>query len=424
MRQTHKPIIGLAALLVLLLAGALLIKAAATDPPSPPGSPGSPNADPEQREGSDIPPPSSFRTSSISNHNSAISPPTLPHRTIRGVNYAHLHRAGLGYGSDASKRELTNLQILGVNWIALTPFGYQRSVNQDHVAGFDPDKPLEEFTSPNNNPNLSRPGEDPTLTDRNLADQVAAAHALGVKVLIKPHIWSSDFWRSDDWHGTINQTSPQAHERWRKSYLRFILHYAKLAQDTNADALCIGTELLSMTTRYPEDWRTLIREVRKVYSGKLTYAAHWDKEFQAITFWDQLDAIGISAYFPLDVPDDATVDQLVAAWLPHKQRIEQTQALYKKPIVFLEVGYRPATGTYRGPWLDSGGELDPMIQSRAYEALFRTYAEEPWWHGLFIWKVFTDPNRSEHHGKGPGSPGYSFRNRPAEQVIKQWFHKP
>ncbi len=358
---------------------------------------------------------------SLTAEGSPASRTTLNGRAIRGVNYAHIHRAGLGYGSDASKRELTNLQGLGVDWVALTPFGYQHSAKQDHVTGFDPDKPLKDFVTTKTSPNQPRSGRDSTLTDKHLAEQVATAHALGVKVLIKPHIWSRDFWHGDDWHGTIDQTTPQDHERWRRSYLRFILHYAQLAQDTHADALCVGTELLSQTTRHPDDWRILIREVKKIYNGKLTYAAHWDQEFNAITFWDDLDAIGISAYFPLDAPDDATVDQLVEAWGPHKEKITRVHERHNKPVVFLEIGYRPATGTYRGPWLDRGGTADPMIQARAYEALFQTYADETWWHGLFIWKVFTDAQSHDRHGEGPG---YSFRNRPAERVIQQWFTKP
>jgi len=335
----------------------------------------------------------------------------------------------MGYGSDASKRELAHLQKLGVDWVALTPFGYQRSVDQDRIAGFDPDQPLPTFSpvgddrpaQDNRTPHPSHPGQDPSLTDQQLTEQIDAAHKLGVKALIKPHIWSREFWQGKAWHGSIDQKSPQDHERWRRSYLRFILHYADLARDTNADALCIGTELVSQTTRHPEDWPTLIREVKKVYPGKLTYAAHWDKEFQTVNFWDQLDAIGISAYFPLDAPDNASVDQLVQAWRPYKQMIRAVQARYGKPVVFLEIGYRPVTGAYRSPWLDTGGKTDPMIQARAYQALFQAYADEPWWHGLFIWKVFTDAERGDHHRNAPG---FSFRNHPAERVIQQWFRKP
>ncbi|MEZ6191460.1 MAG: hypothetical protein R3C45_09250 [Phycisphaerales bacterium] len=355
-------------------------------------------------------------------------PPTqLRETAVRGVNYAHIHRGGRGYGSETSREELKNLSGLGVDWIALTPFGYQQSIDEDQIAGFDPDTPVEQFLNPPP-PGASgeeagetyegRRGRDQSMTDRHLAEQVAAAHDMGVKVMLKPHIWSRDFWRNEQWHGTVDQTTPETHERWRRSYLRFMLHYAALARDTQADALCLGTELIQQTTKYPEDWRTLIEEARKIYPGKLTYAAHWQTEYKTIDFWDELDAIGVSAYFPLDVPDDASVDQLVAAWSPYKQQLADVHARFGKPVVFLELGYRPATGAYREPWVASGGLPDPMIQSRAYEAVFRAFADEPWWHGLFIWKAFTDSERNEESRDGMG---FSFRHQPAEQVVRQWF---
>ncbi len=354
-----------------------------------------------------------------------VNQTALPAHAVRGVNYAHIHRDGRGYGSEASETELANLRGLGVDWIALTPFGYQHSADQDQIAGFDPDEPLEHFLAPPTpgvattpGSNMPQRGRDRTLTDRHLADQIASAHDMNVKVMIKPHIWSRAFWQGDDWHGSIDQPTPEAHDRWQRSYKRFILHYARLARDTGADALCLGTELVMQTTQHPDEWREIIREARKIYPGKLTYAAHWEIEYQAIEFWDELDAIGISAYFPLDVPDDASVDQLVDAWQPHKDEIKGVHARFGKPVVFLELGYRPATGAYREPWLSDGGLAAPMIQARAYDAAFRAFTNEPWWHGVFIWKTFTDGRRDEGHGD---SAGFGFRSRPAEQVIERWF---
>jgi hypothetical protein len=355
---------------------------------------------------------------------SAGSPTGLSAKAVRGVNYAHIHRGGRGYGSETSREELANLRGLGVDWIALTPFGYQQSSDADRIAGFEPDAPIEQFLNPSQITGSSeadgdlRRGRDRSMTDQHLADQVAAAHEMNVRVMLKPHIWSRDFWREGKWHGSIAQPTPEAHKSWRQSYRRFILHYARLAQDTNMDALCLGTELIQQTTKHPQDWRALIREVRGVYHGKLTYAAHWETEYKAIDFWDELDAIGISAYFPLPVGDDASVDELVQAWSPYKRDLAAAYARYGKPVVFLELGYRPATGAYREPWLHAGGAPDPMIQARAYDAVFRAFADEPWWHGLFIWKAFTDSARNEESRE---STGFSFRHRPAEDVIRKWF---
>ena len=76
-----------------------------------------------------------------------------------------------------------------------------------------------------------------------------------------------------------------------------------------------------ITDQYTLEWRQLIHDVRQVYDGPVTYAAHWDKEFSRIAFWDALDVIGINAYFPLDAPENATLQQLVAAWQPNRRRI-------------------------------------------------------------------------------------------------------
>jgi hypothetical protein len=43
---------------------------------------------------------------------------------------------------------------------------------------------------------------------------------------------------------------------------------------------------------------TIDCEIRKIYTGKLTYAANWD-DFDKVPFWKELDYIGIDAYFPL-----------------------------------------------------------------------------------------------------------------------------
>ncbi|MEM6723389.1 MAG: hypothetical protein AAF598_05080, partial [Bacteroidota bacterium] len=45
-------------------------------------------------------------------------------------------------------------------------------------------------------------------------------------------------------------------------------------------------------------WRTIIRSARQHYTGELTLAANFDN-YREISFWDELDFIGINAYFPL-----------------------------------------------------------------------------------------------------------------------------
>ncbi len=337
----------------------------------------------------------------------APAPPTTqPAKRQFGVNHAHVHRGGRGYGSAVSAKELAHLKTLGVTDVALTPFGYQRTATTASLAGYDP---ATGYTP-----------RDRSMTDEHLRSEIRHAHELGLGVTFKPHIWSNDFWRgTNEWHGTVRQNSAADHATWWASYRAMTLHYARLCAEEKVARFCVGTELVTMTTTYPAEWRQLIADVRKVYGGHVTYAAHWDKEVEQIAFWDALDSIGVTAYYPLRAPVGAGVDELVDRWQPHVNKLETLHRKHRKPVVFLEAGYRPVADTHVEPWKHSGGEYDTGAQSRAYEAMFRAFEGKPWWGGVYIWKTFTDPARGERRGE---SSGFVFRNKPAERVIKRHFN--
>ena len=53
----------------------------------------------------------------------------------KGVNHAHVHRRGYGYGSAPSAREHDWLTSIGGNAIAITPFGFQRGAKSNELVG-------------------------------------------------------------------------------------------------------------------------------------------------------------------------------------------------------------------------------------------------------------------------------------------------
>jgi hypothetical protein len=57
----------------------------------------------------------------------------------------------------------------------------------------------------------------------------------------------------------------------------------------------------------------LIKKVRAVYSGKLTYAENWDC-IDKVLFWDQLDYIGVDAYFPISKKKKQKMKEIRAGW--------------------------------------------------------------------------------------------------------------
>ncbi|MBL4889536.1 MAG: hypothetical protein JKX97_05900, partial [Candidatus Lindowbacteria bacterium] len=247
---------------------------------------------------------------------------------MTGVNYAHIHRGNSGYGSTKSLDQKRRLINANVNWIAITPFAYQKTVLSPDIA-FNNDR---------------------SMTDANVIKEIEDAHELGMKVAIKPHVWSSDFWSGDEWHGTIRQTSSQDHKKWWKGYRNYVLHFAHLAADYDVELYIIGTELVEMTRLYPDEWRALIRDIRKFYKGQLSYAAHWNNEPHQIKFWDDLDFIGVGVYFPMNLPDGATTKELIQAWTPYRNAMSDFSKKHGKDIAFLEVGYRRADGVWRSPW--------------------------------------------------------------------------
>ncbi len=286
------------------------------------------------------------------------------------------------YGSPASAAALKKVREHGVNWIAITPFGFQRSEPSVRMGGYEDDASLRGAT--------------------------IQAHALGMKVMLKPHIWARDEaamerWTDEDWR------------KWFASYEQFITHYATLARDAKIDALCIGNEQ-KHSTRYEREWRAIIERVRTIYKGPLTYGANFD-EVERVAFWDALDWIGVSGYFPLvdaPSPDRAT---LVKAWEPVLARLEALSKKHRRPILFTEIGYRSADGAAWRQWeLPRAAPLNLDVQREAYEAFFAAVWPQPWLAGAYPWKWFSSLDHS-----GPTDNDYEIENKPAAEVVKRYY---
>lgn len=312
------------------------------------------------------------------------APRALGAQFQRGMNLAHLHRRGWGYGSERALVQAQRLQSLGVSDVALNPFAYTPSLDSAEI----------------------RWGGDPTLTDEDLRAQIEQLHRLGMRVMLKPHLWTGAFW-SGKGNGDIT-LDPAGWARWFEGYGAYILHLAQLAADTGCARLCVGLEYTSATRAMPGAWARLADRCRAIYPGELLYAANWYEEPALFQDWDAFDLIGVNAYFP--VPGQ-TVDEVVAAWQPHLDAIEAVAR--GRPVVFPEAGYRAVRGALEEPWASKPGRADPATQALGYEALLRAATARPWFRGVYWWKWFTDmPGEDD-----PFAPA----GLPAEQVMRAWF---
>ena len=82
-----------------------------------------------------------------------------------------------------------------------------------------------------------------------------------------------------------------------------LLPLARLAESLGVHALAVGIELNLFVAEEEQRWRSLIKEVRKVFSGRLTYGSQPLRgETSVVPFWDALDFIGVDLYFPVVDP--------------------------------------------------------------------------------------------------------------------------
>jgi hypothetical protein len=281
------------------------------------------------------------------------------------------------------------------NYVALMPFGF-----------------IPELKNPNVKYNSKRQwfGE----TRKGLEQYATEFKKSNVKVMMKPQIWVS----RGLYTGDIEMEFEEHWKTLEDSYEKFILEYADIAAKMNVEILCIGTELEKFVAKRPKYWSQLILKIKKIYKGKLTYAANWD-EFKRVPFWKQLDYIGVDAYFPLSDKKTPTVAEFEKGWEQHKTEIQKIQQQNNKPILFTEYGYRSVDFTGRKPWESNRieGRVNLVAQENATQAIYNQFWKEDWFAGGFIWKWF------HNHEKSGGQENNRFtpQNKPTEKLIKKLY---
>jgi hypothetical protein len=328
----------------------------------------------------------------------AAAPAPLGPGRHAGVNLAHLHRRGRGYGSEASRAQLRTLRDLGVTHVALTPFGYVGAVDDVKIRWG---------------------GElDRTLRDEDLLAEARAARELGLSVTLKPHIWSPAFWSSGKSRQDMRpRASDGGWAAWFEAYTAFAVHHARLARQMDAALFVVGLEYLRATVECPGAWARVAEACRAEYAGALTYAANWWREAELFADWGAFDLVGVNAYDPLSEARGPDAAALRRGWRAPLGRYAALARDTGKPVLFTEVGMPAVAGAAARPW-DAGveGAADPALQAAAYEALLATATPQPWVQGLYWWKWFTD----EGGERGDPYPPLG----PAREVLRRWWAPP
>lgn len=293
---------------------------------------------------------------------------------------------------------MTEIKSVNAEWIAVVPYGFTRqgtpSVRYDG----------------NGRAHWGELFEGIKVT-------IDSAHKAGLKVMLKPQIWVGG-----GWIGGLDFATDTEWTQWEKDYENYILPMAKIADSTNVELLCIGTEIKVSAIKRPAFWRNLIKKTRAIYKGKLVYAANWD-EYDLVTFWNDLDYIGIDAYFSLVPKATPSVSELEKAWMPHINAIKTFQKKQNKPVLFTEFGYMPIDScTYQSWEIEKrrrNMDINEVSQANAIDALFTVFWKEHWWAGGFLWKWFPEVKATE----GTQIKDYSPQGKKAIGVLQKWYEK-
>jgi len=294
-----------------------------------------------------------------------------------------------------SEKNIKPLLKIHANYASVMPFGFIKDLSHPDIQY---------------NSNRQWFGE----TKEGVKQYILELKKEGIFIMMKPQIW---VWRGE-FTGQINMATEEDWKYFEDSYTRFIIDYAKLAQETDVEIFCIGTELKNFIDKRPTYWNSLIIEIRNVYKGKLTYAANWN-EYNKTPFWGDLDYLGIDGYFPVSDLKTPTVEACKIGLERWKKEVKSYHERYNKPILFTEFGYRSVNFTGKEPWRSDGhlDEVNLEAQTNATQAFFDAFWNEDWIAGGFIWKWF------HNHEKSGGKEDNQFtpQNKPVEVLIKTQY---
>ncbi len=346
-------------------------------------------------------------------------------------------------------------------------------------------------------------------TNQSVIDEIRVAKKQGLHVVLIMRVALDHAFQRNEflWHGMIQPKSDAERDEWFERYQRFVLQWAKVAEEEEVDIFGIGSEMNSLTStsqlkeqpplyayyldsakqeKYQEKlllgstdiesphllipggrrfetlaqylraqqaaqtawakevsfageknslalinqrreklrihWVELIKKIREVYSGSLTYAANFD-QFESVSFWKELDIMGINAYFSLREEymeprnEELLASVLERSWseiLTQIHALRQAESLPEMPLVFTELGYTQRENSTLEPWAMDGFSVvangqgvkriiwreqpkDLKERTLALRALQRANEklEQPLLRGILYWKLSTIPSHRE-----------------------------
>lgn len=315
----------------------------------------------------------------------------------KGWNFAHEgYQIYNGYLSRASRVALEKTVDIGSNAVAIIPYTGMGDPN-----------------TPQRLPFVRGGGAE---NDESVIFVAENAKRANMITMLKPQVY---LWKA--WPGAVEMKNQADWDRFFEYYETWIMHYAMLAEIRDLDIFCVGVEFKQATLKQPKRWRELIAKVRKLYSGKITYAANWGEEFEKIEFWDAVDYIGLNSYYPLSNNDNPGVKELTAGFREVNKKARTVSGKFgNKKILFTEIGFRSLVGPWKHPHEESFENVinNDEHQERCYKAMIEALSPMPdWCKGIYLWKWPAYMQQWEAKNTG-----FTPCGKLAEKQIEDWFN--
>ena len=299
-----------------------------------------------------------------------------PDPRILGANL--LQSENILFEQAETGESIGRLHRLGANTLAIVPFLQQSSVDSLDIAPAG---------------GMHLPG---------LRKAVRWARANHMRVLLKPQILVPE-----SWAGAI---APSDWGVWFANYTVHLEQLAQLAREEGVEMLVIGTEL-KQSIRQPQ-WLELIRRLREIFPGRLSYAAHGLEGLREVDFWHRLDAAGVTLYPSLG-NDLGEAESRIRSSL---RQLRELARVLPVDLWVAEVGIASRSRAIERPWAwrdlsDAERDVDLRLQARVLD-LWLEALSVPWLDGVLIWVWYSDPAAG-----GIQDNGFTPQNKPAEQVL-------
>jgi hypothetical protein len=269
-----------------------------------------------------------------------------------------------------------------------------------------------------------------SASDVALANAAAAVRKQRLRLLLSLEHMSSPSGTWADGNQLARRTAVR--EFWDRT-TRIAVHYALVGELVRAEVYSLGANMGEVARTEPwtlgpdeqmiqekrEEWRQLIAKLRPIFRGGLTYSARFPAEAVMVSFWEELDFVGLHLFPRVSAeasPADEDIERVV--------RLELTQAVglgiqWNRPVLLLEAGFPSRAESWETPWIPRG-PLDHAEQLRYFtvlsDVLTAGFDGAEMLAGIYLWNWHVDPLVG-----GAEDDGFTLQGKPVESVLPRFF---